>query len=189
MRTISYITTNSYKFTLAESYFAKHRVKNVNLLQGGFETPEIQASTSQEVAVYSAEWARDKLGQSVICSDVSFKINALTGFPGPYIKYINQWLSPNDILNLLKNKTDRSASFIDTLAYAAPGEKTQIFTMETPGTIPSSEYLENTEWTIDAVFMPEGFDKTLVNMSEKERDCVWDDAAWTELVSYINKTG
>lgn len=188
VKTISYITSNPYKFKLARDYFDKHGNKQVSLVQCSLETPEIQATTSRDVAAYSAEWARDKLGQAVICSDVSFEITALNGFPGPYIKYINQWLSPQNILNLLASHEDRSASFTDTLAYAVPGKKTQIFTMETIGTILSSEHVDNTKWTIDALFTPKGCNKSLAAMSDEERDNVWDDSIWTELVLYIYKT-
>ena len=132
---ISYITTNDYKFKLAAAAFAGLKRHDLKLVQGMVETPEIQAKTVEEVAAFSAIWAAKQLGHPVITSDVGFMINCLNGFPGPFIKFINNWLRPNDIMSIMRDKQDRTASFVGAFAYATPKGKVKVFTAITTGKI------------------------------------------------------
>lgn len=177
---INYVTTNSYKFELARKFFED--VEGIELVQYDQETPEIQEDSVEKIAASSALWAAKEIGEPAVAMDVGFCINALNGFPGPFVKYINKWLQPNDILRLMDGKEDRSAYFVDALAYATPDGKTKVFTVKTEGIIVRAEGLPDTDWTVDAVFVPNGYTKTLAEMDEAEKSRVWSSGSiWEQL--------
>jgi len=103
--TLIYVTGNSVKFDVALKTFTD---TGVVLLQKKLDTPEIQSKSVQEVAMYSARWASKELNRPVIVTDAGFYIEALKGFPGPFIKFVNEWFSADDYINLMKDKTNRT---------------------------------------------------------------------------------
>lgn len=184
---VNYVTTNSYKFQNAKKFFDGLDSTDFELVQYDLETPEVQEESVEKVAVSSAKWVSSQIGEPAVSMDVGFCINAFNGFPGPFLKYVNNWLQPDDILRLLKGKEDRSAFFIDALAYSTPEGETQVFTVITEGVIIDSEHIEDTDWTIDALFIPKGHTKTLATMDDEEKNSVWTGSAWSELVSSLSK--
>src|SRR3989344_8620350 len=93
-----FITGNKNKFEFAEKFFKKSEANNYfNLIQLAVSTPEIQSDSVEQIALYSAQWAYDQLKKPVIKSDAGLYIEALRGFPGPFMKYINDWLSQGDL--------------------------------------------------------------------------------------------
>ena len=102
---VTFVTGNMGKWEIGRDIFARY---GLELAQAKMETPEIQSLDVTEVAAYSAQYAAKKLNTPVIKSDVGYYIPALGGFPGPFIKYINQTLSDKDLLRLMKGVKDRS---------------------------------------------------------------------------------
>ena len=182
---INYVTTNSYKFQNAQRFFTALGDKDIELIQYDIETPEVQEESVERVAASSASWVAKQISQPAVSLDVGFCIEELQGFPGPFIKFINKWLQPNDILKLMSGKQDRSAYFIDALAYATPDGKTKVFVIKTPGKIIDADMVADTDWTADAVFIPDGHEKTLAVMDEEEKNSVWTGSLWTQLVEYL----
>lgn len=93
-REIELLTTNLGKFKIAKDFFASY---GLEIKQLSMDTPEIQSLNNAEVAQFSVEFAGDG-SDVVIRSDVGYFIPALNNFPGPLVKFINQCLSPEDIL-------------------------------------------------------------------------------------------
>jgi len=182
---INYVTTNAYKFQNAQRFFSELKDKDVELIQYDLETPEVQEESVEVVAKSSAQWVTRQIGQAAVSMDVGFCIETLKGFPGPFLKFINNWLQPNDMLNLMKGKENRKAYFIDALAYATPGGETKVFVVKTAGVIIDADTLPDTDWTIDAVFIPEGHTKTLAEMDDEEKNSVWSGGLWSQLVDYL----
>ena len=77
----------------------------------------------------------------------------------------------------------------NVLAYAAPGKPTATFTREVKGTITNSKNIVDTKWSADALFVPEGMQKTLATMTESEKDSVWTRLLWDELLAHLKQTG
>lgn len=175
---IYFVTTNDYKFHLAKTAFDHVAKGEYKLVQAKIETPEIQSVDSAEIALYSAKWTSERLGKTTVVSDVAFEIMSLNGFPGPFVKYINSWLQPNNILSMLSNETNREARYIDTLACASPTGESLAVADVTSGHIVSSSHTPDYKWTVDALFIPEGHTKTLSDMSDEERDKVWQSNSW-----------
>jgi non-canonical purine NTP pyrophosphatase (RdgB/HAM1 family) len=170
------------------------KLKNANLNLNNFgiqvegreiDTPEIQSTKPEEIAEHSAKYAYSIVGKPVIKMDVSFEIDCLKGFPGPFVKFINQWLDPNDILKMIGSSKNRRARFIDVLSYVG-GQDAQIksFRMVKNGVISAKPLGEN-GWGIDKIFIPDGFNKTLAEMDDSERVTVWGNSHWEDLATYI----
>ncbi len=156
IKLIHFVTTNEYKFHLAKTAFDDVAKGEYELVQTTIETPEIQSIDSTEVAKYSAKWASQQLGKITVVSDVAFEIASLNGFPGPFVKFINSWLQPDNILSMLSNETNREARYIDTLACALPTGESFAIADVTSGHIVNSSHIPDYKWTVDALFIPEG---------------------------------
>ena len=157
MRTIYFVTTNSYKF----SFFMKAvKIDGVRVKRLGLETPEIQASTCTEVAKFSAKWAAEKTGKPVVKEDVGIFLNGVGGFPGPYTKHFEDCCGADGMLKLLEGKRDRSAYWEYSIAYCKPGKEPVAFTAKQPGRIAKKKRGQKGH-EADKVFVPEHHDKTI----------------------------
>jgi non-canonical purine NTP pyrophosphatase (RdgB/HAM1 family) len=183
---LNYVTTNEYKFRNAQTYIEQVSGGSVVLSQIDLETPEIQSESVTEISEHSALWAARELGAPVVAMDVSFAIEGLNGFPGPFIKYINNWLSPEDILSMLQRKKSKSAEFVDSITYATPNGLTKTFTAVTPGNITEVKTIRESSSTVDSLFVPLGQTKTLSELSDFEKSHVWNTRqVWSSLVEYL----
>lgn len=181
---VNFATTNSHKFAVARRFFDEAGL-HVDLRQYDLETPEIQADTVAEVALSSARWAAEQLRQPVVAADAGLYIEELNGFPGPYIKYINSTLSPQNILAMLTRNPNRRAKFVDALAYYDPNtEEGRVFSSVTFGKIASKPAAAEGSST-DRIFIPDGFDVPLADMREEDRTAVWNTDRWQGLVEYL----
>ena len=128
METVTMVTGNIGKWEIATDIFSKY---GVELQQEKIETPEIQAYDVEEVSKYSAIYAANKLNKCVIKSDVGYYIEELNGFPGPFLKYVNNMLTSEDILKLMENKKNRTINLKECLTFATPnGEVKQFISIE-----------------------------------------------------------
>lgn len=167
--TLIYVTGNAVKYDVALKTFAN---TGIVLLQNKLDTPEIQNKNVQKVAIYSARWASEQLNKPVIVTDAGFYISALNGFPGPFIKFVNEWFSAEDYINLMRDKTNRTIIIQDCLAYCHPGEEPLVFTGTYRGKLanqPSSK--QGT--SIEKVFIPEGFNVPISDIPAEKMISYW----------------
>jgi XTP/dITP diphosphohydrolase len=117
---VTFVTGNETKFEIAKSIFLEYEI---TLVQEKIDTPEIQDLDVENVAKYSAINVSNELQKSIIVNDVGYYIPALNGFPGSFLKFANDWFNSNQILELMKNKTDRRLIIRDCLAYCEVGKE------------------------------------------------------------------
>lgn len=184
MKKINYLTSNTFKFTIAKNFFSS--VDDYELIQHTFDTPEIQDEACNAIAEYAAVYAAQKLGEPCIKLDAGFYINALNGFPGPFVKYVNDWLSEEDLLVMLENKDDRSAYFMDATAIGFPDGSSKVFSKRHNGRIAHSGEYKASKWPANSLFIPEGYDIPLGSMSDTEQEKYWGDGAWNEVIEYLD---
>jgi len=79
---------------------------------------------------------------AVVVADTSWSIPALKGFPGGYMKDVYAWFEPEDFINLVKNKADKTIIFIETIVYKDEHE-VKIFSKQYTGVIADSPRGEN----------------------------------------------
>lgn len=184
MKTIYYITKNEEKIKSADAILNELGIK---VEQAAMETPEIQADHAREVAMYSAEYGSKEIRKPVIKMDVEFCIEALGDFPGPYIKYLNKHIEPEKVLLLMQGEPNRKAYFNDVICYFDSSKNTsKCFEFRTNGVI-NDKVLGEEGWGIDKIFVPEGYSKTLAEMSDNERLEVWKNNLWGQLADYLKK--
>jgi len=169
MKPLFFITGNNLKFEVARKAMSGTGIK---LIQKELNTPEIQSTSTEEIASFSAKWACDLLGEPVILSDAGYYIEALNGFPGPFIKYINEWLSADDILRLMVGKGNRKVVVKDCLVYCEPGKKPAIFCDFAKGTIANKKGSRG-KTSINEIFIPEGYDKVESDIPRDEMKEFW----------------
>ncbi len=188
MKTITFVTGNSYKFDVAKKVLEKSGIK---LVQEKLETPEIQSTDVTEIASFSAKWAAEKLGKPVALTDAGYYIEALNGFPGPFIKYTNQWLSSDDLLKLMEGKKNRKVVVKGCLAYCEPGKKPVTFTSQVSAVISKKAVKTNKPGStpINEVFIPEGYNKVETEISREEMVAFWAkvEIYWKKLANYLSR--
>ena len=119
-----YVTSNELKFKVARQAL---RNSSITLEPRSLNTPEIQSKHVEEIAEWSAIWASQQLNQPVVIMDAGYYIEALNGFPGPFIKFVNDWFYEDDYHNLLWGKNNRQIIIRDYLAYCCPNENQWFF--------------------------------------------------------------
>lgn len=164
MKNITMVTGNIGKWKIASEIFKKY---NVKLLRKKMDTPEIQAYNVEEVSKYSAQYAANKLNCAVIKSDVGYYIEELNGFPGPFLRYINNYLTSEQILNLMEGKENRTIILKECLTFATPNGKIKQFVNIEKATI--SKEAMGTGTTFDRIVIFDG-DKFPKSMNSEEKN-------------------
>lgn len=177
MKTIFFITGNKRKLATAQEAMKEF---GFELQSFEYDIPEIQAQTVKEVSEYFVKEVSNRINNPIVKVDVGFNIDALNGFPGPYSKYINQWLSSEKILKMMEDTVNRKAKFISVLSYCEPQSSPVSFISEINGTI-SNESIGENGWGLDRIFIPAQFKTTLANLTDTERKNVWNKNNWIEL--------
>lgn len=114
MSELYFATGNSEKFQIAEAIFLDF---GIQLIQAKLDIDEIQGEDSEVISIDKANKAFALLKKPVVINDDSWSIPGLKGFPGPYMKSMNHWLSPQDLLNLTQGLKDRRAIVIQYIVY------------------------------------------------------------------------
>jgi non-canonical purine NTP pyrophosphatase (RdgB/HAM1 family) len=186
MPDLTFITSNKEKFS-----YAKHALSGtkIDLKQQKFETPEIQSTDVCAIAGFSAKWAAEKLGEAVIVTDAGFYIQSLHGFPGPFVKYINHWLTAEDILCLMENKKIKKMEVKACLAYCCPGSEPKFFLSIIKGKLASQAVKMSSGSQMDRIFIPDGYTRPIGAYSYDEQRFFWSQAEtfWPQLVTYLAK--
>ena len=181
MKKITYVTGNWYKIMCARSILEPlgFEVDNIKM-----ETTEIQANNVEDVAMYSAKEASDKLKCDVLKNDTGLYVEALGGFPGPYTHYVDEKLGEDRLLKLLKGVDNRNPCFIEAFAYCEYGKDPVVFKSITKGRI-ATEKSGIYGWSWDFIFIPDGYDKTMGNYPDEERCYIWNTDAYAGLVKFL----
>ncbi len=129
MYSVIFATGNAEKFEIAR---AVCEPLGVHLVQKALEIDEIQGEDSEVIVHDKARKAFALVKEPVIVSDDSWIMPGLGGFPGPYMKSMNTWLTPEDFLNLTRMLSDRRAILLQLLVYS-DGTQQQLFRNEHVG--------------------------------------------------------
>lgn len=182
---ITFVTGNKKKFEIAQEAFLK---SPFTLVQENLETPEIQSLSLAEVASFSARWACEKLNKPVFVTDAGYDIPALKGFPGPFIKYINSYLSATDLLQLMKEKEDRTIIHEECLAYCEPRKEPILFSSKTKGSLAQTPGKRGPT-PITELFIPDGHTSPESDLSPEEQLAFWKKSVNTteQLIEYLKQ--
>jgi XTP/dITP diphosphohydrolase len=131
MNEIVFVTGSELKFKTATQICDPRLVK---LVRQDLETVEIQSETGEPIAHHKANEAFQKLQKPIVITDDSWIIPGLNGFPGPYMKSMNDWFSAQDWLNLTRSLKDREIILHQILVYQDEHEQVT-FSADLKGTL------------------------------------------------------
>ncbi|MBE6667624.1 MAG: RdgB/HAM1 family non-canonical purine NTP pyrophosphatase [Ruminococcaceae bacterium] len=138
---------------------------------------EENGETFAENALIKARVAA-KSGYMGVGEDSGLSVNVLGGEPGIYSaryagEHGNDRKNNELLLSKLSDKTDRSASFVCTIACVLPDniEGGELFVGKTYGEI-INEYRGNNGFGYDPIFYVESMDKTFAEMSGEEKNAI-----------------
>lgn len=187
MKEVYLITGNELKRKLADKMCNEAGIKVFKHdLDGDFFFQEPQLWDVKDIALYSAEYACKKLNKPVITSDVGHYFDCFKhGFPGPYVKWANQDLSAQDLLNLIKDKENRKVVVKEGLAYVDPQGNKRVTEVIVHGTL--AYKAEGKGSSTSQIVILDGMDKVMGLCSEEELLNYWSSRseAYFKLGKYI----
>lgn len=128
---VYFVTDNQQKFDNAQIIL---KTLNLQLERKSLPITEIQSHSLEDIARDKAIQAFKQLRKPLVVKDDGWYITALNGFPGSYMRYINEWFSYDDFLRLLSAYNNREIVFKDALYYI-DGETEKLFTKTIKGRI------------------------------------------------------
>jgi XTP/dITP diphosphohydrolase len=179
---ISVITRNPGKIKVANQVFKKY---GLDYEFCDIEFPEIQATTSKEIAEFTAKQASEKFKKPVIREDASLLISAL-GFPGPFTAYLEKMIPAEKLLKMLEPYSDRSGYFECALSYCEPNKKPVTFVEKTEIEINNQEtgnLRPAKSW--DRILKLKGENRTFAEYPSEDRFDVWA-KPYEKLAQYIS---
>lgn len=147
---------------------------------------EIQSASIEKIALSKVEQAYDKLQKPLIIKDDGWHIDALNGFPGPYMKYVNEWFTVEDYQNLLRSKINKKVIFTEVLSYK-DNKQTKVFRgdivghyLDNPAGKASHPFMELVTFRNDGLTMAEAVNKGLLEFEES--------TAWKDFAKWYKST-
>lgn len=159
-----FITKNEGKVREIRELAAPH---GITIEQVGYEYPELQADTLEEVARWGAIHAAAIFRRPLIVEDSGLFISSLGGFPGPYSAYVHKKLGNKGILKLMSRIKDRRATFKSVIAFCDGSSEPVIFSGSVEGEIANKIRGKN-GFGFDPIFLYG--DKTFGEISRDEKN-------------------
>lgn len=129
---------------------------------------EIQSLDLEEIVKDKAKRAYDIINSPVLVEDVSLKYSAFGNLPGPLIKWFHKELGNSGLCRIINHyKKDRTA-LSEVLFCLYDGKKFKLFAGSKAGRIAAYPRGER-GYGWDAVFIPDGSNKTRAEMDDTER--------------------
>lgn len=145
---------------------------------------ELQSDSLEKLVAHKAQQAFAQLQRPVFVQDAGWSIPALKGFPGPFMKYMNQWLESEDFLALMRNKTDKTVNLIDYFGCVDSEGKITVYKAVFPARFLEKPAGEGS--SIDKIVALEGLSKPLSLTPLEERQVIFARATvWKDLAEWI----
>jgi non-canonical purine NTP pyrophosphatase (RdgB/HAM1 family) len=166
MKQITFVTGNKDKVRETE------QILKIPLEVADIDLDEIQELDLEKVALHKLGQAYEKIQKPVMIDDVSVVIHAWNNFPGPLIKWVLKSSNgtPQMLLKMLEKETNRAATATLAIGFC-DGIVSKLFLGEIHGVIGYEIRGEN-GFGWDKVFIPNGFEKTLADMSPNEKNSI-----------------
>lgn len=162
------LTGNQGKIDAANLIFNKFGI-TVSPLD--LDIPEIQSSTSAEIAMAMALEAYKTTNKPVIREDHSFYIDEL-GFPGPFMAYADKTISAEQLLKIVDTLSSRKAHFELAAAYIDEHGEAHSFQYSVPVKI-ANEVRGTDKLHWERLMMLEGDNRTFAEFSSDDRAELW----------------
>lgn len=163
-----FVTRNESKFKEASSI-----LKNVSieLVKISAELKEPKSLGQREVVLEKARQAYESVKAPLIVDDTAIYFKAIPGFPGAITKDLFQRIGFEGVQKLLTGLS-KEAYFRTMICYKDEKE-CKIFSGICKGIILTEKSEKfNPDWPYNSIFVPNGFSKTLSEMTDGEREMI-----------------
>ena len=184
--TLFYITSNVSKIEVAKKFLSKY---GFNVEAKSADVEEIQSEDIEKIAIHKAQQAYEQLKHPLFVNDAGWYIPALNGFPGPFMKYVDEWFSPEDFLHLMKSKEDKTIMFKEINCYIDKnGYKT--FQQSLKGHFVNEVRGPDTFSSLKRVISLSGNGMTIAEWWEEKKAPINEQTLWVEMAEWLkaNKT-
>ncbi len=158
-----FVTGNENKLREARELLEGFTIEQIILE----DLPEIQGEPEQ-IAKEKARVACEKTGKTVFVEDTALCFNAWNGLPGPYVKDFVKKVGVETFPKLVSSFEDKTAVALVTIGFCEPKKRPLIFQGRINGRIEGPRGETKFDW--DKVFVPEGYNKTLAEMTPEEKN-------------------
>ncbi len=168
---LAYMTTNRGKYLRVQKLGIEN---NLEIEEYVDEIDELEVSDVSEVSKDKAIKAYNKLLKPVFVEDSGFYINGYPNkknYPGTLVKRSGISTNIEQLLETMKEVENRDCEFISCVTYY-DGEEIKQFISSSKGVLTTEirgEITENARSRLWQVFIPEGYEKTLAEMTDEER--------------------
>jgi len=174
---IIFLTGNQGKLSEATSIIPEIEGMEIDL-------PEVQEIDAKKIIENKLKEAAKQLEDNLIVEDTSLYLDGLGGLPGPLIKWFMKTIG-NEGLVKIANSFSNKAEARTWIAYLNNG-KVEFFEGVIKGTIVEPRGENGFGW--DAIFQPEGYEKTFAEMTmEEKNELSMRKIAFQRLKDYLNK--
>jgi non-canonical purine NTP pyrophosphatase (RdgB/HAM1 family) len=158
---IYFLTGNQGKFKEAQALLS-------DLEQLDIDVPEIQETDARKVLDAKLQAARARQSGSFVVEDTSLYFDCLNGLPGPFIKWFLKRIGNEGLVRLTEALGDNRAEAKAIVGYIDEQGEEHFFEGVLRGTIvtPRGEG----GFGFDPIFQPEGYDRTLGEMSLEDKN-------------------
>ena len=167
MEEIVFVTHNKGKIASA-----KRELKNVDFKIFEYDLEEPRSDDIKYISKYKVMEAYELVNKPCLSLDCGFWIDELDGFPRAFVNFSLDTIGINGILKLMEQKENRACRFTECLSYY-DGKNIYQFMGKHEGTL-TKEILGNDsakKWSdLWYIFKPEGYEKTLAQMTDSERE-------------------
>lgn len=134
------------------------------------DLPEIQELDAHKIIASKLFEARTALrhGSSFIVEDTSLYFDGLNGLPGPFIKWFLQTIGDKGLYKLAQSFGNFNCVAKTIIGYTDEKGTIEFFEGETRGTVVEPKVEAKFGW--DAIFLPEGSDKTYAELTFEEKN-------------------
>eukprot|EP01120_Amphizonella_sp_Union-15-10_P015182 TRINITY_DN773_c0_g1_i2.p1 TRINITY_DN773_c0_g1~~TRINITY_DN773_c0_g1_i2.p1 ORF type:complete len:238 (-),score=57.27 TRINITY_DN773_c0_g1_i2:35-655(-) len=161
-----FVTGNQNKLKEVQAILGDH----ITIVANAIDLPELQGEP-EEISKQKCKLAAKKLGGPVIVEDTCLCFNALSGLPGPYIKWFLDKLGHEGLNKLLFAFEDKSAYALCTFSYCSDSKSEPItFSGKTPGKIVPARGPHDFGW--DPIFQPDGFEETYAELDKDVKNSI-----------------
>ena len=159
----------------------------VEITTKALEIPEIQSMDLKEIVLAKARSAYAMVGSPVLVEDVSFELDCLNGFPGPFVKWWKQVVGYELAHEVAKLENKYGAIARCGAAYC-DGNDVRYAEGVIKGRL--TEKTGESNFGFDPYFIPEGHEKTFAQMSLEAKNGLSHRArAFKELRSELKAAG
>lgn len=167
MDEIVFVTHNKGKIAAAQE-----ALKGVNFTVFEYDLEEPRSDDVKYISKYKVEEAYKLVNKPCISMDSGFWIDELNGFPRAFVNFALDTIGVEGILKLMEGKENRACRFTECLSYY-DGENLYQFDGCHEGFLAESMLGTDRDkkWSdIWYVYIPYGYEKTLSQMTDEERN-------------------